>query len=103
MSEKTGKVNKLLITNGRLVTWGEPNEIIDDGAILLRDGRIAEDRKNEQPRSAEAELAAAEIDESVDPMVTVGPRDSGPAVVVTRETIDLWHNGDTAITMTASV
>ena len=32
----------LLITNGRLVTWGEPNEIIDDGAILLRNGRIAE-------------------------------------------------------------
>lgn len=31
----------LLITNGRLVTWGQPNEIIDDGAVLLQDGRIA--------------------------------------------------------------
>ena len=31
----------LLITNGRLVTWGEPNQIIDDGALLVRNGRIA--------------------------------------------------------------
>ena len=30
----------LLIHNGRLVTWNDPNEIIDDGALLLRDGRI---------------------------------------------------------------
>jgi putative selenium metabolism protein SsnA len=32
----------LLITNGRLVTWGQPNEIIEGGALLLRDGRIAD-------------------------------------------------------------
>jgi putative selenium metabolism protein SsnA len=32
----------LLITNGRLVTWDSPNEIIDDGALFLQDGRIAE-------------------------------------------------------------
>lgn len=31
----------LLIVNGRLVTWGRPNEIIDDGAILVENGRIA--------------------------------------------------------------
>ena len=31
----------MLITNGTLVTLTEPNEIIADGALLLRDGRIA--------------------------------------------------------------
>ncbi len=35
------KVKDLLVTNGRLVTWGEANQIIDHGALLLRDGRIA--------------------------------------------------------------
>ncbi len=39
MAENNGK--DLLVTNGRLVTWGSPNQIIDDGALLLRDGRIA--------------------------------------------------------------
>jgi len=39
MQDNTEK--DLLITNGRLVTWGSPNQIIDDGALLLRDGRIA--------------------------------------------------------------
>ncbi len=34
-------MSELLITNGQLVTWGNPNEIINDGALLLRDGRIA--------------------------------------------------------------
>lgn len=38
MSEK----NELLIVNGRLITWNEPNEIIDDGALLLKNGRIAD-------------------------------------------------------------
>jgi putative selenium metabolism protein SsnA len=32
----------LLITNGRLVTWGETNELIHDGALLLQAGRIAD-------------------------------------------------------------
>jgi len=32
----------LLITNARAVTWGEPNAILDDHAILLAEGRIAE-------------------------------------------------------------
>ena len=31
-----------LITNGRIVTWGESNEIIKDGALLVRNGIIAE-------------------------------------------------------------
>jgi putative selenium metabolism protein SsnA len=31
----------LLIVNGRLVTWDRPNEIIEDGALLLKNGRIA--------------------------------------------------------------
>ena len=39
MQENT--IKDLLITNGRLVTWGSPNQIINDGALLLRDGRIA--------------------------------------------------------------
>lgn len=39
MAENNGK--DLLVTNGRLVTWGSPNQIIDNGALLLRDGRIA--------------------------------------------------------------
>lgn len=34
-------MDELLITNGQLVTWGEDKEIIDNGALLLRDGRIA--------------------------------------------------------------
>jgi putative selenium metabolism protein SsnA len=34
-------MNQTLITNGRLVTWGTPNEIIENGALLLADGRIA--------------------------------------------------------------
>ena len=35
-------MNDLLITNGRLVTWQAENEIIENGALLLKDGRIAE-------------------------------------------------------------
>ena len=34
-------MDELLITNGTLVTWGLENEIIPNGALLLRDGRIA--------------------------------------------------------------
>jgi putative selenium metabolism protein SsnA len=29
-----------LITNGRIVTWSDPNEIIENGGILVADGRI---------------------------------------------------------------
>jgi putative selenium metabolism protein SsnA len=35
-------MTELLITNGRLVTWGESNEIIEGGGLLLRNGRIAD-------------------------------------------------------------
>ena len=42
MSNKAEQADKLLITNGRLVTWGENNELIDNGALLLQDGRIAD-------------------------------------------------------------
>lgn len=35
-------MNELLITNGRLVTWEQPNKIIENGALLLRNGRIAD-------------------------------------------------------------
>jgi putative selenium metabolism protein SsnA len=34
-------MNEFLITNGRLVTWGQGDEIITNGALLVRDGRIA--------------------------------------------------------------
>ncbi|MCC6605066.1 MAG: putative aminohydrolase SsnA [Anaerolineae bacterium] len=30
-----------LITNGRIVTWTDPNEILENGGILVADGRIA--------------------------------------------------------------
>ncbi len=30
----------LLITHGRLITWGTPNDIMEDGALLVRDGII---------------------------------------------------------------
>jgi putative selenium metabolism protein SsnA len=32
----------MLITNARVVTWGDPNELLDGQALLLRDGRIAD-------------------------------------------------------------
>ena len=35
-------MNEFLITNGRLVTWGEGDEIVVNGALLVRDGRIVE-------------------------------------------------------------
>lgn len=35
-------MEKRLIVNGRLVTWGEPNEIIENGALLVENGRIAD-------------------------------------------------------------
>ncbi len=34
------KTSKFLITNGRIVTWADPNEIIESGAMLVEDGRI---------------------------------------------------------------
>ena len=30
-----------LITNGRIVTWSDPNEIVENGGILVEDGRIS--------------------------------------------------------------
>ena len=34
-------MNDLLITNGRIVTWVDDNEIMDNGAVLVQNGRIA--------------------------------------------------------------
>ncbi len=42
MNKNSEEATSLLITNGRLVTWGEANELISDGALLLQDGRIAD-------------------------------------------------------------
>ncbi len=33
-------MSKLLIVNGRIITWVDDNEIIENGAILVQDGRI---------------------------------------------------------------
>ena len=33
-------MSDLLIHNGRLITWNTPNELLEDSALLLRDGRI---------------------------------------------------------------
>jgi putative selenium metabolism protein SsnA len=35
-------MEELLIKNGRIVTWGESNEILEGNALLIRGGRIAE-------------------------------------------------------------
>ena len=32
----------MLITNGKLVTWGEDARIVPDGALLVEGGRIAD-------------------------------------------------------------
>lgn len=32
----------LLIVNGRLITWGQPNQIIEQGALCVQDGRIVD-------------------------------------------------------------
>ena len=43
----------------------------------------------------------AQIDEAGDPMFTVGPRDSGAAVVVTARSVDVWRSGDAVVSVTA--
>ncbi len=32
----------MIITNGKIVTWGDQNEILEDQALLLQDGLIQE-------------------------------------------------------------
>ena len=32
----------MLITNAKLITWGDPNQILEDQAIYIHQGRIAE-------------------------------------------------------------
>ena len=48
----------MIITNGKIVTWGDPNEILEDKALLIRDGLI-------QEIASEAELKAAHPGEEV--------------------------------------
>jgi len=48
----------MIITNGKIVTWGDPNEILEDKALLIRDGLI-------QEIANEAELKAAYPGEEV--------------------------------------
>lgn len=35
-------MNPYLITNGTVVTWAQPNNVIEDGALLVKDGVIAD-------------------------------------------------------------
>ena len=48
----------MIITNGKIVTWGDPNEIIEDKALLIQDGLI-------QKIADQAELKAAHPGEEV--------------------------------------
>jgi ABC-type proline/glycine betaine transport system ATPase subunit len=32
----------MLITNGKIITWGQPNQILEGHAIYIKDNRIAE-------------------------------------------------------------
>jgi len=32
----------MIITNGKIVTWGDPNEILEDKALLIQHGLIQE-------------------------------------------------------------
>jgi putative selenium metabolism protein SsnA len=47
---KIAAMTDLLLHNGRLVTWTTPNEIHEDGAMLLRDGRIHDVGRSAQLR-----------------------------------------------------
>ena len=55
----------LLITNGRIITWGQPNEIIENGALLLQNGRIValgpSDELSARYRSARTLDAAGQL------------------------------------------
>jgi putative selenium metabolism protein SsnA len=48
----------MIITNGKIVTWGDPNEIIENKALLIQDGLI-------QKIADQAELKAAHPGEEV--------------------------------------
>ena len=48
----------MIITNGKIVTWGNPNEILENKALLIQDGLIHE-------IATEAELKAAHPGEEI--------------------------------------
>ena len=50
------ETGKFLITNGRIVTWAEPNEIIEHAAILVEDGRIITIGKSDDLMNAYPEV-----------------------------------------------
>lgn len=54
-------MDELIVENGRIVTWGVPNQIIEDKALLVRDGRIAAfvDRPGIRDRFPEAAIMDA--------------------------------------------
>ncbi len=50
------KTSRFLITNGRIVTWSEPNEIIEQGGMLVEDGRIVTIGNSDELIAAHPEL-----------------------------------------------
>ncbi len=48
----------MIISNGKIVTWGDPNEILENKALLIQDGLI-------QEIASESELKAAHPEEEV--------------------------------------
>ena len=46
----------MLITNARLITWGEPNEIIEEAAVLIEDGRIKQIGESAELRAENPEI-----------------------------------------------
>lgn len=48
----------MIITNGKIITWGEPNEILEDKALLIQDGMI-------QEIADESKLRATHPDEEI--------------------------------------
>ena len=42
----------MIITNGKIVTWGDPNEILEDKALLIQHGLIQEIADETELRAA---------------------------------------------------
>ncbi len=46
------KADKLVVSNAKLITWGEPNQILEDQALYLEDGLIVELGSSQQVEQA---------------------------------------------------
>ena len=45
----------MIITNGKIVTWGDPNEILEGKALLIQDGLIQDIRNEAELKNAHPE------------------------------------------------